>query len=103
MAAFSRATKIATDTEANAIPNAAVNVEVVEEVDTEDFLATSAGESASSLEDCTETRTVHELAEVLLEKESPNKNEACTSADVDPLPGTSSHDSRNEHGRGRTQ
>ena len=73
VAAFSRATKVATDTEANAIPNAAVNVEVVEEVYTEDVLALSAGESASSFEECTETRTVLELSDVLLKKDSSNK------------------------------
>ena len=102
VAAFSRVSKVITDTAANAIPNAAVNVEVVEEVFTEDILSLSAGESASSSEECTETRTVIELSDVGLKEDSSKKIEDCTTADVVPLPGTSSHDPDNRQDRGRT-
>ena len=46
---------------------------------------------------------MRELTEVLLEKDNPIEIEACTSADVDPLSGTSSHDFKEPHSRGRTQ
>ena len=54
--------------------------------------------------DSTETRTVQELAEVVLEKQCPSDNEvvevddnptASTLADVVSKPGTSSHDTQN--------
>ena len=102
-AAFSNTSAKITDIATKAIPNAAVNIEVIEEVETEDILALSADESASSQEDSTEIRTVRELTEVLLEKDNPIEIEACTSADVDPLSGTSSHNSGKPHSRGRTQ
>ena len=43
-----------------------------------------------------------ELSDVLLEKDSSNKIEDCTIADVVPLPGTSSHEPKNRQDRGRT-
>ena len=91
-AAFSNTSAKITDIATKAIPNAEVNTEVIEEVETEDYLAPIEDESASSQEDSTKTRTVREVSEVLLKKDNPNGIEACTSADDDSLSGTSSHD-----------
>ena len=112
MAAFSRASIVALNSEANVIPYTEAEVEIVEEVYTEDNLVLSADESASTSVDSTETRTVQELAEVVLEKQCPSDNEvvevddnptSSTLADVVSKPGTSSHDKQNELGKGRSQ
>ena len=112
MAAFSRTSTVAFNFEANVIPYTEADVEIVEEVYTEDNFVLSADESASTLVDSKETRTVHELAEVVLEKQCPNDNEVVevddnptvsTLADVVSKPGTTSHNTQNELGRGRSK
>lgn len=91
------------DKATKAIPHAEVNIEVSEVVVTKDILAPSSDESESSQEEITEVRTVREVPEVVLERENPFKNVACTSADENSLSGSSSHDPYEPQQRGRTR
>ena len=98
--AFSRASIVNLDAKAKVNPNTEAEVDIIEEVFTEDESALSAGESAST--DCTKTRTVQKLSDVVLKELDPTDNEVITTnADVVSKPGTSSHNDRNEFDRGR--